>query len=177
MSELDLDLLQIKLDEALEKETPESLSKWLLDNRKNNPINTMDFDDDTVNRFCHDVCQIYAVPLYIVTKGDEHCKANGEESYINRSFSAGHIKHGNSDIWLGIYDNPELKLISFMHELGHVVGNYTSDMSTYDCEQRAWEVGYMTAEMYGIKFSDEATSWALDQLNTYAGATTDGEKC
>jgi hypothetical protein len=31
---LDLDLLEKKLDEALEKETPESLDKWLKDKRQ-----------------------------------------------------------------------------------------------------------------------------------------------
>ena len=82
-----------------------------------------------------EIADKYGVKLYEVKKGDKYCEANGEENYHNSSYCAGSIycKCGaggcdnNAEIWLGFYDDDELRLISFFHELGHVTNDIKWD--------------------------------------------------
>ena len=65
------------------------------------------------------ICEEHGVKLHVITHGDEYCVANGEDVYINASYSTGNMA-GSPEIWIDIYEDEELKMISFFHELGHV---------------------------------------------------------
>jgi len=117
-----------------------------------------------------EIAEKYNVILNEVELGDKFCDANGEESYINSSYSAGSIRTTcDAEIWLGIYENEELKLISFFHEMGHMLIDmgYDNDLKVYDYEKDAWEKGYKLAGECGVKFSRKAKRWAKKQLNSY----------
>ena len=123
------------------------------------------------------IAEKYNVELYEIVKGDEYCQANGEENYHNYSYCAGSIYckcgaggyNNNSEIWLGFYDDEELKLISFFHELGHVTDDTKWDgiPLKYTSEKSAWDKGYEIAKEYGVKFSRKSKGWATKQLNSY----------
>ena len=121
------------------------------------------------------LCDEYEIKFTQIITGDEYCKVNGEDSYINRSISTGHIsceKYGNNtraDIDIGIYQDEELKLISFFHELGHVTDDLKkhSRLTIYQIEKRAWEVGYELAKKERITFSVKAQVFARKCLETY----------
>ena len=112
----------------------------------------------------------YNVKLYEVQPGDKYCQANDEESYHNSSYCAGSVRSKcDAELWLGFYDDEELRLISFFHEMGHMLDDtlYKEGMTVYDFEKTAWEKGYELAKEYGIKFSRKSKGWATKQLNTY----------
>lgn len=106
----------------------------------------------------------YNLTIIQVEKNDEHCIANGIDNYINRSYIAGR------DVYLGIYNNEELKVASLFHELGHTliekdfINEFTS---VYEIEKRAWDLGFLVADMYDVMFTNETYDWCLKQLNTY----------
>jgi len=107
----------------------------------------------------------YNIKLVQVVKGDKYCVADGEESYINRSFII-----GNDEIQLGIYESDELRCASFFHELGHTM--VTDDFAQvvegmWHIEVMAWRIGFNTAKGYDILFSDSTTKWAEEQIATY----------
>jgi hypothetical protein len=115
-----------------------------------------------------EIAENRGIQLIEVQLGDELCKANGEDSYINHSYVC-----GNDRIELGIYDDPEKRIISFFHEIGHTM---VSDRSikrvkydTYKCERLAWKYGLRLAKFYGFKFNKETKKWAKEQLNSYIG--------
>lgn len=111
----------------------------------------------------------YNITTILVKAGDINCKNNGIDSYINRSACYG----CPPTIELGIYDDPELKLISFFHEVGHFLDPVTWSKvgwaTMYDMESSAWVYAYGIALEYGITFSDNAKSWAKVQLESYYG--------
>jgi hypothetical protein len=96
-----------------------------------------------------------------VVKGDKFCKSNGYDNYINSSYST------FDEIWLGIYDDEELKVVSFFHELGHIKDPIKQHDNKFDQEKKAWDVGYELAKKYGITFTDKSKNWADEQLKTY----------
>jgi hypothetical protein len=98
-----------------------------------------------------------------VQKGDAECKANSEDTYINTSYSS------YDHIWIGIYKDPELELISFFHEIGHCTqsGENVKELSYFERERDAWKRGYNIAKKYGITFSSKSKRWARKQLETY----------
>ena len=100
----------------------------------------------------------YGMKLIKVEKGDKYCLANGEDAYINSSHLAG------DEIYLGIYDDEELLISSFFHELGHIV---ESKNNQFNSETQAWLIGFKLAKQYGYKFSEKAYIWAIEQLSTY----------
>lgn len=87
-----------------------------------------------------------------------------ENDCVNRSWCSGR------DIFLGQYDDEELRCISFFHELGHSVTELPPfedwPYSHYD-EAVAWRVGLALAEAEGLAFSDIARAWAATELLTY----------
>lgn len=90
-------------------------------------------------------------------------EVNGLETYVGRSFSS------EDTIWIGLYSDGERKLLSFFHELGHVLDGRTDRprVSVYDNERVAWEVGRRVADRECVRFSEEAWRWAAEQLATY----------
>lgn len=113
------------------------------------------------------ICKEHGVKLHVVQAGDEYCVANGEDTYVNSSYSAGDVDC-SPEIWLGIYDDEELKKISFFHELGHVLDSGKVYLHRYSREMRAWEIGLSYAQhIMKIEFSENAIAWAMKQLETY----------
>ena len=112
------------------------------------------------------IAKKHNIKLTNITLNDKHCKSNGEDYYINKSYSAGR------KIWLGVYENSELKTISFFHELGHCVGYHPNDYTNwlvYDIEKLAWKEGLKIAQLNGYSFSKKTMKWAVQQLHTYIG--------
>jgi len=87
------------------------------------------------------------------------------EDRINHSYA-----YGCDEIALGIYEDEELLVISFFHELGHCVGSlppYEECQYDHYKEARAWRVGLALAADRGITFSSRALEWAREQLTSY----------
>lgn len=94
----------------------------------------------------------------------------GDKSdYINKSYISG------NEIILGIYNNPEFRLISFFHEVGHFLSHKISVSSEYENERIAWEIGFIIAASHGVFFSDDAEDFANKQLKTYDETYTQRE--
>ena len=51
-----------------------------------------------------EIAEKHNIELIEIVAGDKYCEANGEDNYKNRSYVA-----GNDQIFLGIYDDEELK--------------------------------------------------------------------
>jgi DNA polymerase III delta prime subunit len=119
--------------------------------------------NDTVNDTVNDlklIAEKYGIKEFVkVESGDQLCIYNGEDCYINKSYICGQAR-----IELGIYENIELMIISFFHELGHIV-NSVGDF--YNSEEKAWKIGFKLAESYEYNFSDETHKWCEEQLATY----------
>jgi len=94
-----------------------------------------------------------------IEKGDKYCLANGEDSYLNKSYLA-----GNNEIYLGIYDDNELMIASFFHELGHITDN---KKGKYNSETVAWLIGFKLAKKHGYNFKEKVYLYAIEQLSTY----------
>lgn len=110
----------------------------------------------------HEIAIKHGIKEFVkVEKGDQLCEWNGEDSYINRSYVC-----GNDRIELGIYENKELLIASFFHELGHITDTKNG---YYNSEEKAWEIGFKLAEKYGYKFSAQTYKWAQKELETYVG--------
>lgn len=121
------------------------------------------------------IAYLYGVSLTFVEEGDSWIQANGKDAYTNSSSYAG------DHIWLGLYENEELKRISFWHELGHVLvaRSFPDPMALcahYPClakllhpsEPLAWRFGLMAASLEGEQFSHVARQeWAMAQLMSY----------
>ena len=97
-----------------------------------------------------------------VAPGDERCLANGTDSYRNHSYIAGR------DIELGVYDDEELKVASFFHEIGHIKVPWefiqSVDYRTPDVEREAWRIGFDLACNYGVTFSQKTHDWSEEQI-------------
>lgn len=110
------------------------------------------------------VAKDYGVTIIQVVEGDEHCLANGLDAYLNRSCVCG-------SIYLGIYEDDDKKLISLLHEIGHIVDKtpYHEDYLNYTYERNAWDVAYILAPKYGLVVTEELRRWCNEQLETYYG--------
>jgi len=89
----------------------------------------------------------------------------------DQSFS---IHGGKPEIFLGQYEDQELRLISFFHELGHIVSTDEGKVPKYEdlpyyhyAEAVAWKRGLELAVDEGVAFSGKALEWAKEQLATY----------
>ena len=88
------------------------------------------------------------------------------EHYINKSYIA-------DGFILGIYDNPEFRLISFFHEVGHLL--LSNDFkkkwkySALHLEVECWNLGIEYTRNEGILFSDAVIKWGYEQALGYAG--------
>jgi hypothetical protein len=101
------------------------------------------------------------VTVEFVKPGDKFCQANGQDHYLERSCCSG------NNICIGLYKNKEHLLISFFHELGHIIDPRTQHHTQVDCECRAWTFGLWVARNEGYHFSLETLEWADDQLQSY----------
>jgi len=113
------------------------------------------------------ICARYCIGLYVVRRGDRWCRANGEDTYINKSYTSG------NQMWLGIYDDEAKELASFFHEVGHILDPIDWSVNTsknvrYQIERWAWKIGFRLAENHGIYFHDSIKEWAKEQAITYS---------
>ena len=113
---------------------------------------------------CKTLERKYGVRIILVEPEDEYCMANGEYMYVNSSFSCG------DEIYIGIYENEEYKLISLFHELSHGVNDVLKpSYSRYLQELNHWKYGIDIAFDMGIRFSDGAINWGYFKASTYCG--------
>jgi hypothetical protein len=114
------------------------------------------------------ISKLYGIKkFHKVERGDEHCRWNGEDSYINHSYIC-----GKDEIEIGIYDNDEYMIASFFHELGHATDKTewwidADSKTTYKAECNAWRLGFKLAKKHGYNFSNQTKTWCKKQLNTY----------
>ena len=107
-----------------------------------------------------EIAKLYGISEFIkVERGDELCILNGEDGYINHSYIC-----GNYRIEIGIYNDNELMIASFFHELGHIVN---SKNNRFNSEESAWKIGFQLAKKHGYDFSNKTYKWTKDQLKTY----------
>ena len=92
---------------------------------------------------------------------------NHQDCGINRGCSSGR------DIFLGKFDDADIKLVAFFHELGHslsyTVTKQDTCMSTISAEGLAWELGFGLARDFGFKYNyySKEMNWAREQFKTY----------
>jgi hypothetical protein len=85
----------------------------------------------------------------------------------NNGWSAG------SDIYLGSFDDPEIEIVAFFHELGHTQSpklvKRTHSLTTISCEGLAWELGLSLASELGYEweYDSKQRKYARDRLKTY----------
>lgn len=83
-----------------------------------------------------------------------------EETFIEHSCNIG------DEIIIGLYNNPERRLVSFFHEVGHTL--YEGDAKNkYDQECRAWQACFRLLKEEKIPVTEETTRWCREQLKTY----------
>lgn len=94
-------------------------------------------------------------------------KIRWEKGLINESWSS------HKEIVLGEYEDKELELISFFHELGHskITHDFILkwDYNTLLIEIECWNIGFEEARERNILFSDNAIEWGFNQALTYVG--------
>jgi hypothetical protein len=77
----------------------------------------------------------------------------------------------NEDIILGIFDDKDLKIASFFHEMGHTLIKESFEKLVNEnnmlIESQAWIEGLRIAKKYGVKFSDKMFNYIMDSINTY----------
>lgn len=105
------------------------------------------------------IAKSYGIELVKIHVGDKIYSANPANWYLNRSFIC-----GKNEILLGLYEDEELMVVSFFHELGHVVD---SKNGWYNSERQAWKIGIRLAKQQGFTFSDKTYKWVTEQLLTY----------
>lgn len=77
------------------------------------------------------------------------------------------------DIALGAFDDPDIELVAFFHELGHFLSPPVIKRGNFMCrwsqEGLAWELGLAAAfeEGYEWKYQSKEMIWARAQLKTY----------
>jgi len=101
--------------------------------------------------------------LHFVKIGDDWCEEDGEDRYLDESAIG-----GCDEIWVGIYEDDEIKLASFFHAIGYTLSNNVFD-TVYERHQEAWRIGFEVALVEGIEFSDNAKVWAKGKLDTFIG--------
>ena len=114
-----------------------------------------------------EIAEHKGIKLIEVHPGDQLCKANGEDAYIDHSYCA-----GKDYIELGIYSDPEKRIVSFFHEMGHILTPkrvHKRCRTVYEVEEKAWKYGYKLAKFYGIEFNKDTKDWAKVQLESYKG--------
>lgn len=117
-------------------------------------------------KIINDIAKKYGIP--IIT---EH-----EDCNKNQGSSTG------DKIFLGIFNDPEIKIAAFFHELGHILTGRemtrTHYMSNLSQEGIAWERGFHEAHKHGFlwDYNSHVMKWARSQLRTYINGEYDDTK-
>ena len=110
----------------------------------------------------------------IFVDGPDHflCQANGVDAYKNMSACGYNIE-------IGMYDDDDLAIAAFFHELGHVCGLLKGQSHSIDKifdEATAWTVGFKIAFDHGYVYSFDSKEYAYarESLKSYIGGEYDG---
>jgi len=112
----------------------------------------------------------YNLRLTNITEGniDKYVKKFDidKETLVNNAYII-----GDEDIILGLYDDKEVRMASFFHEIGHTLVSETYEkLVNYDkmlIEYQAWIEGLKIAKKYGYQFSSKTFHYILKSLNSY----------
>lgn len=78
---------------------------------------------------------------------------------------------GNNEIYIGKYDDEELKICSVLHELGHVLITEKRmrelNLNRCEIERECWKIGINEGKNNGIYFSIKEYRFMISCLNTY----------
>lgn len=84
---------------------------------------------------------------------------------------------GKKHIFMGTFDDPDIFITAFFHELGHCVNARLRRTNCHLCklsnEGAAWEMGFHLAKKYGFDwdYDSKERKWARKQLQTYIHET------
>jgi hypothetical protein len=113
------------------------------------------------------ICKKLGITLVDIAQYKDQSRFGDGNNY-NRSWIM-----GSHEIWLGVYKDERFKLISFFHELGHVLmpKKYPKQTkyNTLMKELKAWNLGIEYALNKGIIFDDDVIEWGYKQALTYVG--------
>ena len=111
-----------------------------------------------------EIAKEYGLECHIVKPNDKWCQANGIEQYTNNSSCS------NTEIWVGIFENEQWEMISFFHELGHIIIGLNSEMypTKWHLELNAWMIGIFEAQRRGYFISPQTfNEFVVPCLNSY----------
>lgn len=115
-----------------------------------------------MNRLIEKLCQENNLILIDISKDNSYLKKINMniDYFFNRSFSVG------NEVICGLYKNRELRFLSCLHEIMHLIREYHSN-NLFEIELSAWH--YTFEELYknNIKVSKTSQMWCLEQLETY----------
>jgi len=141
-------------EEALEQPTVAELNNEYL--RDTNVIGLEQPAQEPVEFDMQSICDKYGIRLIL---DDEHTD-------INCGGSA-----GQNTIMLGKFDDKDLQITAFFHELGHCLFKPVNNiwMDTLSMEGTAWEVGRAEASKYAFNwdYHSKELTWARNQLKSY----------
>lgn len=115
--------------------------------------NSPNIYDELIDR----IAASYAIKVY-----HDH-----QDCGTNRGVSSGR------DVYLGSFDDADIKLVAFFHELGHSLSHTVTKQDTFmsvvSSEGLAWELGFGIARDFGFKYtySSKEMVWAREQFKTY----------
>jgi len=103
-----------------------------------------------------------------------------KENHDNQSNCVGTVRN-DPKIWLGIYDDEELRFAAFLHEFSHLRSRYPqfkgkfvrSTHNKYLTEAYTWEYSFKIAKKLGIRFSNKALKYRDKCLRGYEWFTID----
>lgn len=78
-----------------------------------------------------------------------------------------------NELFLGEFDDPDIEIVAFFHELGHFVSGHRLDVTHWLCtvtrEAVAWEVGFQLAREYGHDwdYDSKQRTYARQCLSSY----------
>ena len=101
---------------------------------------------------------VHADPSYLKRIGME----GSEISFKDRSYCAG------GEVFLGIYEDPKKRFISFLHEFAHIKAKKGYEKSNcYETEKHMWKYAFRFAKRIGFEISDEVFKYCDENLQTY----------
>lgn len=108
---------------------------------------------------------------YRVTFNDTALMSEQELSHCEPGYFSEYSCCTYDEIWLGIYKDPERRLLAFFHELGHCASklpDYSAWPFDHYNEAMAWRVGIkISYDLNSTIFSEGAQSWARTELASY----------
>jgi hypothetical protein len=117
-------------------------------------------DFDNIKKILLDISDKFKVVLIFLDREEAYSK-----NLINSSASCG------SYVYVGVYDNLDLLIASFFHEMGHVLTNrtrYSDNSLKFHCELEAWNKGLSLGLQYGYYIRPDTYKYCMNKyLYTY----------